>query len=69
MLADETTSKAATPLRDCKYGNVVICFTNAGSGVEEGTGGWCHNMPSRPDIVDFIVDGICQGIRKDWISN
>jgi len=57
------------PLTDCKYGNVVVCFTDRGSGVHEETGGWCNDMPEGPDTMDFVVGGIRKGIRKEWFAN
>ena len=54
------------PLTDCCRGNVVICFTDQGSGVEEETGVWCSDMPVGPHTIDYVVNGIRKGVRADW---
>jgi len=56
------------PLTDCRRGNVVICFTDQGSGVEEETGVWCCDLPVGPKTIDYVVNGIRKGVRSDWFS-
>ena len=56
------------PLTDCRRGNVVVCFTDQGSGVDEETGVWCSDMPDGPHMIDYVVNGIRKGVRADWFS-